>query len=178
MQIHDLANYVTIMYNMIIMWRKRSGTSNFDNCSLKRVQYVEWMEVMRGDETLNISTKAFKSGDTVLKSTGVKPILTCPKLTELGVDVRSDKERRAWGYDTRAEALQNIRKIAGLTVCASCEFVGMSAVDVANRRRATAEAEQRALIAEANLKALQSKVANGEAIIQDLPPEGGLYPRT
>lgn len=54
----------------------------------------------------------------------------------------------------------------------------MSAVDVANRRRATAEAEQRALIAEANLKALQSKVANGEAIIQDLPPEGGLYPRT
>lgn len=167
------------MYDTNNMFESRKGKRKFDACALKRVEYVEQVEVTRRGREARISIPlgSRQVGDEVKSSNGVKPILTCPKLDELDADIRSDSEFNTYGYWKKTKALENIRAIAGKTVCASCELAGMTATQVADRRREVAEAEARALIAEANLNALQSKVAAGDTIIQDLPPDGGLYPQ-
>jgi hypothetical protein len=159
------------------MFESRKGKRKFDACALKRVEYIEQVGVIRQGVRISIPVSSLQVGEDANSSKGVKPILTCPKLDELGLSIYSDREREPYGYGEKTNALENIRAIAGKTVCASCELAGMTATQVADRRREVAEAEARALIAEANLNALQSKVAAGDTIIQDLPPDGGLYPQ-
>jgi hypothetical protein len=169
----DIDITISICYNVNMSLFPTKGEKRFDQCALKAVTYVESVYTQAdGASTESIDDWS----GTSYGSAGVRPRLTCPKTEdmELGA-IMSDKEQDFEGYRTKRRGLANLRKVAGATACTACEYAGKTVIEVAEMRTARAEAETRALIAEANLKSLQDKVDRGEDIVADLPPNGGIY---
>lgn len=153
---------------------KNKGQRNFERCAHKDVTIRPRYYTKANAET-NDFLDAIKGG-TTHGLASVSAHMECPRVG--GDDaIKTDRYNTAHGgaSKTQRKALINLGKNAGLLVCGNCPLVDMTPDEVRQQRIADAESEARALIAEANLRHLQQQIADGEDIVADLPPLGGIY---
>lgn len=148
------------------------GERKFDACMLKSIEYEE-IVFTNAERTETLTADGTRDG---YGTAGVLPRLNCPKTEDMGGDpICSDKEQAFEGYYKKSKGLANLRKVAGATACTACEYAGKTDIEVADMRAECAEAEQRALLAEANLRYLQQQIASGKDVVTDLAPIGTEY---
>jgi hypothetical protein len=169
---NNIDKNISICYNEKMSLFGSEGKRKFDECTLKSIEYEELVFTNAARSEIYPVDEARED----YSSAGVRPRLRCPKTEDMGGDpICSDKERTFGGYYNKSKGLANLRKVAGATACTACEYAGKTVIEVADMRTERAEAEQRALLAEANLKHLQQKITNGQDVVTDLAPNGIEY---
>lgn len=148
---------------------KSKGEKNFDRCPHKDIVFKPRYYTDSAKRATDFKSEI--SG-TTYGPASVSAHATCP-VTADGEPIRTDGYWSSRGTPkTQEAARKNLGHVAGLSICNTCPLVDLSPTQVVERRISIAETEARALIAEANLKHLQQRVANGEDIVADLPPVG------
>ncbi|MGB4966765.1 MAG: hypothetical protein WBO35_01035 [Candidatus Saccharimonadales bacterium] len=153
---------------------KPRGQSAFENCKHKRLTFPKEVYTDYTKESSRRLTDASPSKEGEIFA-GYNAQLNCLRLDEAGngLDEAGNgqlaSDARFRGYPTQTRALKSLAKVAGRAVCGTCPYSQLSELEASELRTESAKLAAEVLLAEARLKDIQSKIANGEPIIQDAP---------
>lgn len=133
----------------------RAGRKSFDNCSVKRVEFVDFVaeEGVFGKSipSLNITVDS-------RSSRGTSATLMCPRTEVEGVSLEANYNK----VNTRDDSYKEVRQRAGEILCRNCEFSGMTPTEVSIAQTEYAKAETDRIEAFKALEAAREEIKSIE----------------
>lgn len=112
----------------------RKGNRAFDRCDVKVIEFKD-LVYKKGKEGPTEVAKNPSEDSRILA--GNSAVLHCPR-TE---DDRVNVESQFTNHSSRQVALNSVRSLAGVLLCATCRFSNMNPVEVSEERARIARAE-------------------------------------